>query len=168
MTSTPRLDSLTADGTGFVFDRLRLADGHVLALKARPGAGLVDEVALLAGLTPPDTEDWEDEGRLEGWLKGVDLGEDGGLFLSVPVRAVRDLCSPAGAAPEPGRLPTRRSTRCSDTSRATRCRTSSGPAGAWWIGNPAGPCGPATEGPQQTYNRTRHHRIQDRDHQEHP
>ncbi|GGO98346.1 hypothetical protein [Wenjunlia tyrosinilytica] len=90
MTSTPRLDSLTAGGTNDVFDGIRLADGHVLTLKTRPGADTAEEVFLYAGLTAPDTEAWENEDQWEEWLTGGNLGE-GSLYVDVPVEAVRDL-----------------------------------------------------------------------------
>ncbi|GGX46620.1 hypothetical protein [Streptomyces noursei] len=93
MTSTPRLDSLTAGATGAFFTRIRLADGHALSLNIRPGAGTADEVLLLQGLTAPDTEAWRGEGQWEVWLSGGIHGE-GTLYLvcqDVPVDAVRDL-----------------------------------------------------------------------------
>ncbi|WP_374987211.1 hypothetical protein [Streptomyces fradiae] len=88
--STPRLDSLTAGGTNEVFDGIRLADGHVLALKVYPGAETAEEVFLYAGLTAPDTEAWVSEDQWEVWLTGGEFG-DGSLYLDVPVEAVRDL-----------------------------------------------------------------------------
>ncbi|MEV4438108.1 hypothetical protein AB0K09_03670 [Streptomyces sp. NPDC049577] len=90
MTSTPRLDSLTAGGTHDLFDHIRLADGHVLTLKTQPGADTADQVFLMSGLTAPDTEAWENEDRWAEWLTGGDP-DDGALFLEVPVEAVRDL-----------------------------------------------------------------------------
>jgi len=88
--SAPRLDSLTAGGTNEVFDGIRLADGHMLTLKVRPGAERAEEVFLFAGLTAPDTEAWEHEDDWEVWLTGGEFG-DGSLYLDVPVEAVRDL-----------------------------------------------------------------------------
>ncbi|PJE97096.1 hypothetical protein CUT44_14010 [Streptomyces carminius] len=90
MTSTPRLDRITAGGTNEVFDRIRLADGHTLSLKTRPGADTADEVFLFPGLTVPNTEAWENEDQWEGWLTGGDLGGEP-LYLDVPIDAVRDL-----------------------------------------------------------------------------
>ena len=90
MTTTPRLDALAAGGTNHVFERVRLADGHALALKTCPGADTADEVALFPGLTAPDTQAWRDEDPWEGWLTGGDL-DDGPLYLDVPIQAVRDL-----------------------------------------------------------------------------
>jgi len=90
MTSTPRLDALTASGTNHVFDRIRLADGHALAFMTCPGADKADEVALFPGLTAPDTQAWVYQDSWEGWLTGGDLG-DGPLYLDVPIEAVRDL-----------------------------------------------------------------------------
>ncbi|MCX4682571.1 hypothetical protein OG413_46155 [Streptomyces sp. NBC_01433] len=95
MTSTTRLDSLTASGTNHIFDRIRLADGHALTLKTRPGADMAEEVFLFPGLTAPDTEAWGDEDSWEGWLTGGGL--DGGpLYLDVPVEAVRELIEQHG------------------------------------------------------------------------
>ncbi|MGW0188128.1 hypothetical protein ACWDV7_20485 [Streptomyces sp. NPDC003362] len=99
MTSTPRLDSITASGTNYVFDRIRLADGRALTLKTQPGADFAEEVFLFPGLTAPDTEAWENEDRWEGWLTGGELGE-GGLFLDVPVQAVRELIEQHGGEHE--------------------------------------------------------------------
>ncbi|MGW6588404.1 hypothetical protein [Streptomyces globisporus] len=87
--TTPRLDSLAAGGTNEVFDGIRLADGHMLTLKAAPGAE-VAEVFLFPGLDAPDTEAWVNEDDWEGWLTGGEF-EDGSLYLDVPVAAVRDL-----------------------------------------------------------------------------
>ncbi|MFI2764926.1 hypothetical protein ACH5A3_39860 [Streptomyces echinatus] len=90
MTNTPRLDSLAASGTNHVFDGIRLADGHVLTLKTGPGADTAEEVYLYPGLTAPDTEAWANEDRAEVWLVG-DNTDEGGLYLDVPVEAVREL-----------------------------------------------------------------------------
>ncbi|MGW2109919.1 hypothetical protein [Streptomyces sp. NPDC001948] len=95
MTSTPRLDSLTAGGTNDAFGGIRLADGHVLTLKTRPGAETAEEVFLYSGLTAPDTEAWENEDQWEEWLTGGDFGS-GALYLNVPVSAVCDLISQHG------------------------------------------------------------------------
>ncbi|WP_033356004.1 hypothetical protein [Kitasatospora aureofaciens] len=91
MTSmTTRLESLATDGTGGTFDRIRLADGHMLTIKVRPGADMADEVFLMSGLTAPDTGAWEIEDDLEHWLTGGEFS-DGTLHLNVPIEAVRDL-----------------------------------------------------------------------------
>ncbi|MFC7887239.1 hypothetical protein ACFUVV_35885 [Streptomyces sp. NPDC057376] len=89
MTSTPRLDSLTAGGTNKVPDGIRLADGHMLTLNVAPG-GATAEVFLFPGLNAPDTEAWENEDQWEVWLTGGEFG-DGSLYLDVPIEAVRDL-----------------------------------------------------------------------------
>lgn len=90
MISTPRFDSLTAGGTDGVFDGIRLADGHVLTLNTQPGAAVAEEVFLYPGLTVPDTEAWENQDDLEGFLTGGGLR--GGLtYLDVPIEAVREL-----------------------------------------------------------------------------
>ncbi|UZI33959.1 hypothetical protein [Streptomyces sp. VB1] len=94
--STPRLDSLAAGGTNHVFVRVRLADDLTLALKAAPGADMADEVGLLPGLFPPATEAWANEDRQEDWLTGGALGQGGGLYLNVPMQAVRDLVEQHG------------------------------------------------------------------------
>ncbi|MEU6965086.1 hypothetical protein [Streptomyces chrestomyceticus] len=93
-TSTPRLDSLAAGGTGEVFDGIRLADGHMVTLKVGPGAKAA-EVFLYPGLTAPDTEAWENEDQWEVWLTGGEFG-DGSLYLDVPIEAVRDLIAQHG------------------------------------------------------------------------
>ncbi|MFF8287438.1 hypothetical protein ACF06W_32625 [Streptomyces albus] len=103
-TSTPRLDSLTAGGTNEVFDGIRLADGHVLALKVHPGAETAEEVFLYAGLTAPDTEAWVSEDQWEVWLTGGEFG-DGSLYLDVPVEAVRDLIVQHGGEHENQAVP---------------------------------------------------------------
>ncbi|MFJ2589662.1 hypothetical protein [Streptomyces sp. NPDC087538] len=90
MTGTPRLDSLTVGGTNHAFDGIRLADGNVLTLKARPGAETAEEVFLYPGLDAPDTEAWENEDQWEAWLTGGEFS-DGSLYLAVPVDAVREL-----------------------------------------------------------------------------
>ncbi|MEU3433084.1 hypothetical protein [Streptomyces sp. NPDC006863] len=94
--STPRLDSLTADGTNGTFARVRLADDLMLALKVAPGADVAGEVGLLPGLFPPATEAWANEDRQEDWLTGGAFGQGGGLYLDVPVQAVRDLVAQHG------------------------------------------------------------------------
>ncbi|NGO40605.1 hypothetical protein [Streptomyces ureilyticus] len=99
MTSTPRLDSLTAGGTDDVFARVRFADGNALTLKIAPGADTADEVALFPGLTAPDAEAWEREDSWEEWLTGGSL-EGGGLFLEVPVQAIRELIEEHGGEHE--------------------------------------------------------------------
>jgi hypothetical protein len=99
MTSTPRLDSIAAGGTDHVFERIRLADGHTLTLQTRPDADTADEVFLFPGLTAPDTEAWENEDQWEEWLTGGNLGE-GGLFLDVPVEAIRELIEQHGGEHE--------------------------------------------------------------------
>ena len=96
MTSTTRLDSLAAGGTDHVFARVRLADGLTIVLKTAPGADVADEVGLLPGLFPPATEAWENEDRYEDWLTGGALGQGGGLYLDVPVQAIRDLIEQHG------------------------------------------------------------------------
>ncbi|MFF0170256.1 hypothetical protein [Streptomyces prasinus] len=88
MTSTPRLDSLTASGTSHVYDFIRLADGHMLTLVIHPGADRAEGVFLYPGLTAPDTEAWENEDRWEDWLTG---GSGETIYLDVPVDAVREL-----------------------------------------------------------------------------
>ncbi|MFD0253683.1 hypothetical protein ACFVGX_22515 [Streptomyces sp. NPDC127113] len=93
-TSTPRLDSLAAGGTGEGFDGIRLADGHVFTLKVGPGAETA-EVFLYPGLDAPDTEAWVSEDQWEVWLTGGEFG-DGSLYLDVPVEAVRDLIAQHG------------------------------------------------------------------------
>jgi hypothetical protein len=95
MTSTPRLDRITATGTDHLFERIRLADGHTLTLKTRITAGEADEVFLLPGLTAPDTEAWRNEDQWGLWQYGGNFGE-GALFLDVPVKAVRDLIEQHG------------------------------------------------------------------------
>ncbi|MEV7657883.1 hypothetical protein AB0O39_27410 [Streptomyces anulatus] len=87
--STPRLDSLTADGTNEVFDGIRLADSLTLTLKVAPGADTA-EVFLFPGLDAPEAEAWENEDRWESWLTDGEFG-NGSLYLDVPVAAVRDL-----------------------------------------------------------------------------
>lgn len=57
---------------------------------------MADEVCLLPGLFPPATEAWANEDRLEDWLTGGALGQGGGLYLDVPVQAVRDLIEQHG------------------------------------------------------------------------
>ncbi|MEV7657887.1 hypothetical protein AB0O39_27430 [Streptomyces anulatus] len=94
--STPRLDSLTAGGTNRVFVRVRLADDLTLALKVAPGADVADGVGLLPGLFPPAAEAWANEDRQQDWLTGGALGQGGGLYLDVPVQAVRDLVEQHG------------------------------------------------------------------------
>jgi hypothetical protein len=95
VTTTARLDQLAVNGTANVFARIRLADGTALSLKIRPGADTADEVFPLPGLDVPDTEAWENEDCLEGWLTGGDLDDDP-LYLDVPVQAVRDLIEQHG------------------------------------------------------------------------
>ncbi|QDN84377.1 hypothetical protein [Streptomyces sp. RLB3-6] len=90
MTSTPRLDSLTAGGTGLAFARIHLADGQGISVRTRPGADTVDEVFVSPSVTIPDTEAWENEDQVEGWLTGGKLGESSS-YLDVPVEAVRAL-----------------------------------------------------------------------------
>ncbi|MFJ3183882.1 hypothetical protein ACIPJN_36605 [Streptomyces sp. NPDC086796] len=110
--STPRLDSLTADGTDHSFDGIRLADGNMLTLNVRPGAETA-EVFLLPGLTAPDTE---------VWLTGGEFG-DGSLYGGVPVEAVRELIVEHGgehANQEPPTAP--EETAESDTAEAVATR----------------------------------------------
>ncbi|UQI49793.1 hypothetical protein M1P56_35925 (plasmid) [Streptomyces sp. HU2014] len=89
MTSTPRLDSLTAGGTDRVPARIRLADDNLLTVMTRPGADLAEEVFLFPGLTAPDTQAWENEDSIELFL--TDNVDSGTLFLDVPVQAIRAL-----------------------------------------------------------------------------
>lgn len=98
MTSTPRLDRLATSGTDHIFERIRLADRHMLALQAKPGAAFA-EVGLFPGLEAPDTEAWENEDRWEEWLTGGTFGA-GGLFVDVPIQAVRDLITQHGGEHE--------------------------------------------------------------------
>ncbi|MCK2145328.1 hypothetical protein ACWGS5_13700 [Streptomyces albidoflavus] len=88
MTSTPRLDSLAADGTSGVYEGIHLADGHMLTVTIRPGADWADSVYLHPGLTAPDTEAWEDADSMESWLTG---GPSETTYEGVPVEAVREL-----------------------------------------------------------------------------
>jgi hypothetical protein len=90
MTSTSRLDRLTAHGTGPALDRVHLADGQGIAVRTRPGADTIDEVFVSPGVTVPDTEAWEGEDRLDAWLTGGRLSERP-CYLDVPVEAVRAL-----------------------------------------------------------------------------
>ncbi|MFE7443811.1 hypothetical protein ACFU7X_25560 [Streptomyces chartreusis] len=100
MTTTPRLDSITASGTNHVFDRIRLADGTALTLKTQPGADHADEVFLFPGLTAPGIEAWENEDQWEEWLTGGNLGSGGALFVYVPVQAIRELIEEHGGEHE--------------------------------------------------------------------
>ncbi|WP_030200633.1 hypothetical protein [Streptomyces sp. NRRL S-87] len=88
MTSTPRLDSLTTDGSDF--NGIRLADGHLLTLKICPGAAVAQEVFLYPGLAAPDAEGWGNKDDLEEWLTGGTF-RGGSLYGDVPIEAVRDL-----------------------------------------------------------------------------
>ncbi|WP_052499861.1 hypothetical protein [Streptomyces vietnamensis] len=88
---TSRLDAVVMEGTGHGFARIRLADGHAVTLKTRPGADVAEEVFLSPGLTAPDTEAWENEDSWEDWLTGGTLGNESGMFLDVPAEALRDL-----------------------------------------------------------------------------
>ncbi|MFY0515983.1 hypothetical protein ACOMD4_37205 [Streptomyces anulatus] len=105
MTSMPRLDSLTTGGTDHVFARVRLADGLTLVLKAAPGADVAEEVGLLPGLFAPRTEAWANEDAYEDWLTGGALGQGGGLYLDVPVQAIRDLIEQHGGEHASQELP---------------------------------------------------------------
>jgi hypothetical protein len=90
MTITPHLDSLVEGGTNDRRQRIRLADGHSLALKARPGADTAYEVFVFPGLAVPDTEAWANRDPWAGWLTG-DASAEGVLYADVPFDAVRDL-----------------------------------------------------------------------------
>ncbi|MER8233129.1 hypothetical protein [Streptomyces sp. NPDC094049] len=98
--STPRLDTVLAEGTDHGFTRVRLADGHALLLNVRPGANAAEEVFLSPGLTAPDTEAWENEDSWEEWLTGGELGSESGMFLDVPAEALRDLIAQHGGEHE--------------------------------------------------------------------
>ncbi|MEW1639323.1 hypothetical protein AB0469_35375 [Streptomyces sp. NPDC093801] len=98
--STTRLDAVIAEGTDHGFTRIRLADGHALLVKVRPGGRAADEVLLSPGLTAPDTEAWAEEDSWEEWLTGGDLGAETGTFLDVPTEALRDLIAEHGGEHE--------------------------------------------------------------------
>ncbi|MGW2306151.1 hypothetical protein [Streptomyces sp. NPDC001809] len=93
---TSRLDVVVTQGTGHGFTRIRLADGHTVILKTRPGAEAAEEVLLSPGLTAPDTEAWENEDFLDDWLAGGTLDNESGTFLDVPIEALRDLITQHG------------------------------------------------------------------------
>ncbi|MFD0269572.1 hypothetical protein ACFVGY_23850 [Streptomyces sp. NPDC127106] len=93
---TSRLDAVVTEGTGHGFARIRLADGHAITLKTRPGAEAAEEVFLSPGLTAPDTEAWENEDSWGDWLTGGTLGNESGMFLDVPTEALRDLIAQHG------------------------------------------------------------------------
>ncbi|MFF4699891.1 hypothetical protein [Streptomyces chattanoogensis] len=95
-----RLDSIAASGTNHIFKSIRLADGHALTLNTQPGADHADEVCLPPGLTAPDTEAWENQDQWEEWLTGGNLGGGGGLFLDVPIQAIRNLIKQHGGEHE--------------------------------------------------------------------
>ncbi|MEV8536135.1 hypothetical protein [Streptomyces sp. NPDC051211] len=98
--STTRLDAVMAEGTDHGFTRIRLADGHALFIKARPGARAAEEVLVSPGLSAPDTEAWAGEDSWEEWLTGGNLGADTGTFLDVPTEALRDLIGEHGGEHE--------------------------------------------------------------------
>ncbi|MEU5900385.1 hypothetical protein [Streptomyces venezuelae] len=108
-TSTPRLDSLIAEGTHDAYDGVRLADGHVFTLIVRPGAQ-VAEVSLFPGLAAPDTEGWENKDHWEVLQTGGEAS-DGPLYLEVPVQAVRDLIVQHGGEHEDQEAPWHRPAR---------------------------------------------------------
>ncbi|MET9016947.1 hypothetical protein ABZX74_39725 [Streptomyces olivaceoviridis] len=89
MSTTPRLDNLAAHGTNHIFTPVRLADGHTLTIKVRPGAATAEEVFLYDGLNAPDTDAWESEDDREERVTGA-------LYRDVPVRAVRELIEQHG------------------------------------------------------------------------
>ncbi|MFI6688465.1 hypothetical protein [Streptomyces sp. NPDC050485] len=91
MASTPRLDSLTANGTSPALNRIHLADGQGIAVRTRPGAHTVPEVFVSPGVTVPNTGLWgHRHSRLDGWLTPGRLRE-GSCYVDVPVEAVRAL-----------------------------------------------------------------------------
>ncbi|MGO4459872.1 hypothetical protein AB4039_21625 [Streptomyces sp. M-16] len=98
--STTRLDAVIAEGTDRGFTRIRLADGHALLVKVRPGGRAADEVLLSPGLTAPDTEAWAEEDLWEQWLIGADLDAETVTFLDVPTEALRDLIAEHGGEHE--------------------------------------------------------------------
>lgn len=98
--NTTRLDVVMAEGTDHGFTRIRLADGHALLVKARPGAHAAQEVLLSPGLSAPDIDAWANEDAWEEWLTGGKLGADTGTFLDVPTEALRDLIGEHGGEHE--------------------------------------------------------------------
>ncbi|MET9914776.1 hypothetical protein ABZZ74_50305 [Streptomyces sp. NPDC006476] len=92
---TSRIDRIATEGTGRVFRRLHLADGHWISINTGPAATEFDEVFLFPGLDAPTDEAWEDEDSWEEFLTGGELGR-GRLFLGVPADAVRQLITDHG------------------------------------------------------------------------
>ncbi|MEU6946597.1 hypothetical protein ABZ957_15415 [Streptomyces sp. NPDC046316] len=83
-----RLNRIAAAGTAeHPHSRIRLGDGHLITVTARPDAEVLDEVFLAPGLTAPATEDWSREGVTDWGLADQEHG--GSLYLNVPVEAVR-------------------------------------------------------------------------------
>jgi hypothetical protein len=96
VTSTPRIDSITAGGAVFFHGHIRLADGLELSVQTKGCATVAEKVALPPGLAAPPTKSWansdEDDG-LEDWLTGGDFQR---LYFDVPVQAIRDLIEQHG------------------------------------------------------------------------
>ncbi|MFF3127766.1 hypothetical protein ACFVRD_36980 [Streptomyces sp. NPDC057908] len=91
MTSTPRLDDLTATGTTYRTARIHLADGQGIALSVHRAAVTVDRIFVSPGVTVPETEAWGDEElQLDAWLTVGRLRQRSS-YKNVPIEAVRDL-----------------------------------------------------------------------------
>ncbi|MEU5900384.1 hypothetical protein [Streptomyces venezuelae] len=90
-----RLDRIIAHGTGPTLDRIHLADGQGIAIRAVPGADTADEVFVSPGVTIPDIQAREAVTRLDAWLAVGQLVERR-CYLDVPVEAVRALITRHG------------------------------------------------------------------------
>jgi hypothetical protein len=91
VSSTPRLDSLAARGTGPTCERIHLANGQGIAVRTLPGADSVREVFVSSGVRIPDTEAWKVEMQgLDAWLTVGRLVQRR-CYRNVPVEAVREL-----------------------------------------------------------------------------
>ncbi|WP_330335793.1 hypothetical protein OHS33_39360 (plasmid) [Streptomyces sp. NBC_00536] len=90
---TERLHRITAAGTGRGYTRIRLADGPMIYIKARPHSTELDEVYLAPGLTAPGTDDWEAE---DDELVLTGESASGTLYMDVPAEAVGELITEHG------------------------------------------------------------------------
>ena len=93
--ATTLFDSFLAGGTGADYCPIRLADGHVIAVRAAPAADEVD-VYLPDEIPTPNDVTWGLEDAWEAWHIRGDEPMDGRFFYSVSVAAVRALIEEHG------------------------------------------------------------------------
>lgn len=94
-TTSSHFEHFLTNGTNDVHYNLRLADGHVISVKAASCAATVD-VYLPDEIATPDSEGWQGEGPWEAWLTAGDAAVDGRYFYEVPVADVRTLIEEHG------------------------------------------------------------------------